>query len=93
MSITTNQIKNYWSKIESKSQPPKFVKKVSVINFEILRKNLKDRKEFYIKSLIKRIYAGEAFIIRNAAKKNLKETILKLAKHYDRKYKPSFYFL
>ena len=91
MSITTNQIKHYWSKIESKSQPPKFVKKVSVINFEILRKNLKDRKEFYIKSLIKRIYAGEAFIIRNAAKKNLKETILKLAKHYDRKYKPSFH--
>tara|TARA_Y100000590_G_C15194583_1_gene816286 strand:+ start:256 stop:651 length:396 start_codon:yes stop_codon:yes gene_type:complete len=91
MSISTNQIKDYWKKIESKSAPPRFVKKVSIINFEIFRKNLKDKKEFYIKSIIKRMYSGEAFIIRNAAKKNLKETILKLAKHYDKKHKPSFH--
>ncbi len=91
MLISTNQIKKYWNKIESQSTPPKFVKKISVINFDILRKNLRDKKEFYIKSLIKRMYSGEAFIVRNAAKKNLKETILKLAKFYDKKHKPSFH--
>ena len=69
MSISTNQIRDYWKKIETKSLPPKYVKKVSIINFDILRKNLKEKKEFYIKSLIKRMYSGEAFIIGNAAKK------------------------
>ena len=91
MSISTNQIRDYWTKIETKSLPPKYVKKVSIINFDILRKNLKEKKEFYIKSLIKRMYSGEAFIIRNAAKKNLKDIVLKLAKHYDKKHKPSFH--
>ncbi len=91
MSISTNQIRDYWKKIETKSLPPKYVKKVSIINFDILRKNLKEKKEFYIKSLIKRMYSGEAFIIRNAAKKNLKDIVLKLAKHYDKKHKPSFH--
>ena len=37
------------------------------------------------------MYSGEAFIVRNAAKKNLKDIVLKLAKSYDKKYKPSFH--
>ncbi len=91
MYISTDQIKNYWTRIESKSPPPKYVKKVSVIDFDDLRKNLDQKKQFYIKSLIKKMYSGEAFILRNAAKKKLKDIILKLAKHYDKKQEPSFH--
>ena len=46
MSISTDQIKNYWIRIESKSPPPKYVKKVSVIDFDDLRKNLDQKNNF-----------------------------------------------
>ncbi len=91
MSFSTKNINDFWNKIELKNSPPKFVKKVSVIDFEILKKNCREKKEFFIKSIIKRMYSGEAFIVRNAAKKNLKDIVLKLAKSYDKKYKPSFH--
>ena len=37
------------------------------------------------------MYDGEAFILRNAAKKNLKKIIINLAKHYDKNKKSSFH--
>ena len=46
---------------------------------------------FFVKNLAKRMYSGEAFIVRNAAKKNLRKTIIDLAKYYDKKQKPSFH--
>ena len=42
--------------MELKNSPPKFVKKVSVIDFEIL-KRIVGKKEFFIKSIIKRMYS------------------------------------
>ena len=36
------------------------------------------------------MYSGEVFILRNAAKK-IKNIMLKLAKHYDKKQEPSFH--
>ncbi len=86
----TPQIQGYWRKLESKNNNPKFVSKVSVVKFEDLKKACIKKNEFYLKSFIKKIYNGEAFIIRNASKKNLKEVVLKLAKNYDKKQRPSF---
>ena len=37
------------------------------------------------------MYNGEAFIIRNAASKKLKNIIIDLLKSYDKKQKPSFH--
>jgi len=91
MGLSTKEINKYWKKLELNAPCPKFAKKVSVIEFDNLKKNCKEKNEFYLRSIIKRMYGGEAFIIRNAAKKNLKDTVLKLAKHYDKKSKPSFH--
>ncbi len=84
-------INNFWKTLELKKSPPKFVKKINIINFEVLKHSINNRNFFFIKSLAKRMYAGEAFILRNAAGKNLKKIILDLAKHYDKKQKPSFH--
>ena len=91
MLFDNHAIKKYWNKLESRLSPPTYVHKVSVINFEDLKKACKTKNDFYIKSLIKKMYSGNAFIIRNAAKKNLKQTIIKLAKQSDKKHKPSFH--
>jgi hypothetical protein len=87
----TFQIKKYWEKIESKKNPPTFVKKISLIRFESLKKKINKKNEFYLKNLIKKMYEGEAFIVRKAAKNKLKETIIKLAKYYDKTRKSSFH--
>ena len=46
MSFSTKNINDFWNKIELKNSPPKFVKKVSVIDFEILKKNCREKKNF-----------------------------------------------
>lgn len=91
MPLTTYEIKKYWVNLEKKLMPPKYVTNISVINFADLKKACDSKNEFYIKSIIKKMYKGHAFIIRKAAKKSLKQTIIKLAKQYDKKQKPSFY--
>lgn len=91
MLIDSKAIKKYWNKLESKLSPPTHISKVSVIHFEDLKKACKSKNEFYIKSLIKKMYSGNAFIVRNAAKKNLRNTMINLAKQYDKKVKPSFH--
>lgn len=89
--LNTENIKKYWAKLEQSKNPPKFVKKINLIEFKDLKKSIDKKNEFYTKNLIKKMYSGEAFIVRNAAKKNLKNTIINLAKHYDKKQKSSFH--
>jgi len=89
--INAKIIKTFWDKLESQSKPPKYVKKISIIEFDKIKNSINSKNEFIIKNLAKRMYDGEAFILRNAAKKNLKKTIIDLAKYYDKKQKPSFH--
>ena len=91
MSFNTEAIQKYWKYLESRSIAPEKISKISIIKFEDLKEACDKKNEFYIKSLIKKMYNGSAFIVRGAAKKILKETILKLAKKYDSKEKPSFH--
>ena len=89
--LNAETLKNYWNKLESQSQPPKVVKKISIIEFHKIKNSINNKNEFFVKNLAKRMYSGEAFIVRNAAKKNLRKTIIDLAKFYDKKQKPSFH--
>ena len=89
--LNSSSMDLYWKTLESKKMPPKYVKKVSVIDFSKLKESVDNKNEIYVKNLAKKIYDGEAFIIRKAANKNLKKVVIDLAKYYDKKHKPSFH--
>ncbi len=89
--LNSSSLKKFWLNLEKKKYPPKYVKKVNLIEFESLRSLINKKSEFQVKNIIKKIYSGEAFIVRNAAKKNLKKTIIQLAKYYDRNQRQSFH--
>ena len=89
--FNTLQIKKYWEKIESQKKSPTFVKKINLIFFDDIKKKINRKNEFYLKNLIKKMYEGEAYIVRKAAKKTLKKIVIKLAKYYDKKQKCSFH--
>ncbi len=89
--LNSSSIKNYWENLEKKLPAPKFVKKISIIEFDKLKKAINSKNEILVKGIVRKMYNGEAFIVRNAAKKNLKKIILDLAKSYDKKQKPSFH--
>ena len=89
--LKSNSMENYWKTLESKKPVPKFVKKINIIEFDKLKKSINCKNEIFVKNLARKMYNGEAFIVRNAAKKNLKGIMLNLAKHYDKKQKPSFH--
>ena len=85
--LNSSSIKKYWEFLELKKSAPKYVKKVSILEFDKLKNLVNSKNEIFVKSLARKMYDGEAFIIRNAAKKNLKKITLDLAKHYDKKKK------
>ena len=91
--MSTNQnIKKYWEYLEQKYDPPTFVKKVKIINFNDLKKAADSKNEKYLKKLISRMYLdNEAYIIRNAAPNKFKDTVLNLANHYKETKKSSFH--
>ena len=83
-------IKNIWEDLENKLPAPKHVTKINIIEFEYLKNKIDDKKHHFIKNIIKKMYKGEAFIVRNAAQKRLKDTVIGLAKFYDKKKKTFF---
>ena len=89
--LNSNLMDNYWKTLEKKKPVPKFVKKINILEFDKLKKSINSKNEIFVKNLARKMYNGEAFILRNAAKKNLKNIMINLAKHYDKKQKPSFY--
>ena len=90
--INNQNLQIYWNYLEKKYRPPVSVSKVNILDFKKLKKEIDKKNVFFIKNIIRKMYInGEAFILRNASKKNLKEKIVKLAKYYDKKQKPSFH--
>ena len=81
--LNTVSIKNFWEHLEKKSSAPKYVTKINIVQFKDLKKKADIKEEFYIKNIIKKMYKGEAFIVRNAAKKNLKEIFRKHVRMLD----------
>ena len=71
--LNSTSIRNYWNFLESKKSPPKFVKKINIIQFDELKNSINKKNELHVKNLAKKMYNGEAFILRNAAKKKPKK--------------------
>ncbi len=90
--ILVNELNRYWKNLEKKYPPPKYVKKVNTLDFLKLKKAIDDKNERYIKSLIRKMYINnEAYILKKAANKNLKKTIIKLADNYKKNRRSTFY--
>jgi hypothetical protein len=91
MSFQKN-ISKYWEYLEKKYPSPKYVGKVKCIEFKDFKEAIDSKNEIYIKKIIRNMYVKkEAYILRNAASKKLKETILGLANHYKKTRKASFH--
>ena len=91
MSFNQN-INKYWNYLEQKYPAPIYVGQVKYMEFEDLKKAIDSKNENYLKKIIKNMYVKrEAYILRNSAKKKLKETILDLANHYKKTKKISFH--
>ena len=59
--------------LRKRKKPPKSVNKVNIINFETIKQQVDKKNEFYLKNFIRKLYNGEAFILRDAATRNLKK--------------------
>ena len=91
MSFNQN-INKYWNYLEQKYPSPEYVGKVKYMEFKDLKTAIDSKNENYLKKIIKNMYVKrEAYILRNSAKKKLKETILDLANHYKKTKKTSFH--
>ena len=89
---STYKINEYWNYLEKKYPAPKYVGKIKILHFLDLKKAIDNNNDDYVKNLIKNMYVKkEAYILKKCAPKNLKKTMLKLAKLYREKRKPSFY--
>ena len=76
--------------LENKSPPPRYVSKVSNLDFLTLKKAVDNKDINFVKKIIRRMYIDkEAFILKNSASKKLKKTVLELANEY-KKRKSSF---
>ena len=86
-----NAIKKLWIEIENNGKPPKYVEKINTINFEDLKKNIDNKNFEFIKEIIHKLYAGEAYIIKKAANIKLKDIIIDISIEYDKQSKSSFH--
>jgi len=85
-------LKKYWEYLEQKYDPPTYVEKIKIIQFNKLKKAVDSKNEKYLKKLIRGMYLNkQAYIIRNAAPNNFKSTVLDLANHYKKTKKTSFH--
>lgn len=93
MKLTLNKkINIYWKYLEQKFSPPRYVKKITELEFKKLKQIVNLKKEASIKKIIKNMYVnGEAFILKKCATKNLKKVMLDLTDYYIRTKKPSFH--
>ncbi len=86
------KLNKYWKKLEDKYPAPKYVAKIKELDFVKLKKACDNGKEKYLKKIISNMYIKkEAYILKNAAPKNFKKTIIQLANHYKKNRKSSFY--
>ena len=91
MSLQKN-INKYWDYLEKKYPSPQYVGQIKYLEFKDLKEAIDSKNEDYLKKIIKNMYVNkEAYILRNAATKKLKETVLDLANHYKKTRKTSFH--
>ena len=85
-------INDYWGYLEKRYSSPRFVGEIKNLEFEDLKNAIDTKNEIFLKKMVRNMYLKkEAYILKNAAKKNLKKIILELANHYKKTRKPSFH--
>lgn len=86
------KLNSYWEYLEKNYSPPKYVGKVSDLEFLTLKKAIDTKNEKFLKNLIKRMFVNrEAYILKRCVKKGLKKIMLDLAQIYKKKSKSRFY--
>ena len=87
-----NELNKYWNYLEGKYPSPRYVKKVKKLNFSKLKKEIDNKNYKYLKNLIRKMFVEkDAYILKNSANKNLKNTIIQLANYYKKNKKTTFY--
>ncbi len=90
--MNTAEINKYWKFLENKYKEPKYISKIKVINFEKLKDKIDKNDTKFIKTIIKNLYVDKVgIIIKKAADKKLKNTIIDLAEIFKSKKKSSFH--
>ena len=91
MSITNN-LKKYWIFLEKKYPSPLYITKVKSVDFKYLKNAIDKNNESYLRKIIKNLYVKrEAYILKNCAKQNLKNTILNFVNDYKKNKKIKFH--
>lgn len=81
--MINKNLQKYWTSLEKKYSPPKYVKKIKDLEFKELKDAVDKKKEKYLKKIIRRMYVNkEAYILKNAAPKNFKKIVIKIADSY-----------
>ena len=81
--IPYGKTKSYGEIAKVVKTSPRYVGKVKHMEFESLKNVIDNKNEKHLKKIIKNMYVKkEAYILRNSAKKQLKNTILDLVNHY-----------
>ncbi len=90
--MLNKKLNKYWFELEEKYSPPSYVKKIKNLEFTDLKNAVENKKEKYLREIIRNMYVKkEAYILKNAAPKNFKKTIIDLANHYKKRRKSSFH--
>lgn len=88
----SKKIDAYWKTLERKYPAPMYVGKIKTIKFETLKDAIDNKKEKFLKNLIRNIYVNkEAYIVKGCASSSLKDLTLDLANNYKLKKKSSFH--
>ncbi len=76
----SKKIDAYWKTLERKYPAPMYVGKIKTIKFETLKDAIDNKKEKFLKNLIRNIYVNkEAYIVKGCASSSLKDLTLDLA--------------
>ena len=59
-----NKINKYWNYLEKKIPPPKYVGRVSNLDFMTLKKAVDDENEKFLKNIIRRMYVNKEAYVR-----------------------------
>lgn len=92
MSSLKKNINNYWNYLEKNFPPPRYVKKINILEFKKLKKKINSKNKPFIRKIIKKMYLdNEAFVLKKCAPSNLKKIMFELTDHYQKTRKPSFF--
>ena len=80
-----------WKELELAGPEPTRVSDIKIIDYADIVRQLDDHNQAYAENLIRQLYSGVAFIVRNAAPPNFKETMLEIARHYESDEPEGFY--